>query len=92
LPAEPTFADAYYERGAAYYDLQRHDQAGADLTRAAEIAPGWAEPRVALGRTYYAEKRLQEAARVRVRASTTRSTQLSGSALDLQVVVVGPRR
>lgn len=70
ITSYPTFADAYYDRGVAYYDLQRYDQAAADLTRASKLAPDWAEPLVALGRIYYAQDKLQNAADVYARAGT----------------------
>jgi tetratricopeptide (TPR) repeat protein len=70
IAAYPTFADAYYDRGVTYYELQQYDQSAADLNRAAQLLPDWAEPLLALGQTYYAQKRLQDAAKVYERAGT----------------------
>ena len=70
IAAYPTFADAYYDRGVTYYELQQYDQSAADLNRAAQLLPAWAEPLLALGQTYYAQNRLQDAAKVYEQAGT----------------------
>ena len=37
IAKDPTFAEAYFERGACYYKLGRYDQAGDDIDAAAII-------------------------------------------------------
>ena len=39
IERDPTLADAYYNRGISFYEIERFDDSIADLTRAIDLNP-----------------------------------------------------
>jgi len=52
IEIDPNFADAYFNRGLAYADMQNYTQAIKDYTKAIEINPDYAEAYYNRGNTY----------------------------------------
>ncbi len=71
ITANPKMAEAYNNRGLAYYNLKLYQQAINDFSQAIRIKPQYAEAHNNLGNTYYAMNQHQKA-----EAEFTRSLQI----------------
>jgi tetratricopeptide (TPR) repeat protein len=60
----PTFAAAYYERGAAYLKNNEHDKALESFVKAIESKPDYVEAKYSVGYTQYLKKSYEVAAAV----------------------------
>ncbi|MCB0168085.1 MAG: tetratricopeptide repeat protein [Anaerolineae bacterium] len=60
----PAYADAYYERGNAHFDLEQLDQAAADYEAAIDAGRQDINLVMELGRVYYYQGRLDDALRL----------------------------
>jgi tetratricopeptide (TPR) repeat protein len=57
----PRLSEAHFERGNAYHNLGRDDEAIADFEQAVDLDPGWSRALVAIGSIYSARHDYQRA-------------------------------
>ena len=85
LALAPAYADAYFERGNAYFDLEQLDQAAANYEMAVNAGRGDISTIMELGRVYYFQGRLADALRL-VQTELTLGPDHVVSYLDLGLV------
>ncbi len=87
LAIAPTYANAYYERGLAYYNLGNHEAAIADYTQAQAAGRDNANTAWDLGWSYYLLGRFDEAAAA-LRHALELDSNLVGARLDLGLALL----
>ena len=61
LELNPEYVDAYYNRGIAYYGLNKYDEAFKDYGKAIELDPEYVPAYIDRGNAYYGLKKYDEA-------------------------------